>query len=143
MRMAPIRFRRDTGRSRDSDQSVLPLINVVFLLLIFFMLAGQLAASDPFVIEPPKSQSAGQNAPEDMVIQISADGRFALDGVEMSKEETLETARRRLTAVSGAPPPGLRLKADGKAKARDIVILMQELRQAGFRKLKLLTLPDA
>ena len=143
MRMSPIGFRQKTSPPRDSDQSVLPLINVVFLLLIFFMLAGQLAASDPFVIEPPKSQSEAQNAPEDMMIQISADGRFALDGIEMSKEEVIEAARRRLISAPDTAPPALRLKADGRTEAREIVNLMQDLRQAGFEKLKLLTLPRA
>ena len=43
-----------TGKSRPrpgEDERILPLINVVFLLLIFFMLAGRLAVSDPFAAD--------------------------------------------------------------------------------------------
>ncbi|TQV76303.1 ExbD/TolR family protein [Denitrobaculum tricleocarpae] len=137
-----MQFRQHTGKSSNSDDSVLPLINVVFLLLIFFMLAGQLAAGDPFAIDPPKSQSEGQNSPQDMLILVSADGRFALDGVEMSEESVIETASQRLKAHTDAAKPTLRLKADGGTPANRIVRLMQRLREAGFQRLKLLTVPE-
>lgn len=133
-------FRQKHNRATSDDDRILPLINVVFLLLIFFMLAGQLAASDPFIIEPPRSESSGQNTPQDMVILASADGRFALDGVEMSEEAIVETAARRLREVKDGGAT-LRLKVDGKKAASEVVLLMQRLRGAGFRKLRLLTVP--
>ena len=40
-------FRSQPRSGRSEDDRILPLINVVFLLLIFFMLAGKLSASDP------------------------------------------------------------------------------------------------
>ncbi len=135
-----MQFRQNKARRASDDDRILPLINVVFLLLIFFMLAGQLAATDPFVIEPPKSESEGQNRPQDMVILASADGRFALDGIEMSEEAVITAARQRLEDA----PDGnvmLRLKVDGNKAAPEIVFLMQRLREAGFRKLRLLTVP--
>jgi len=46
-------------RPDPTEERVLPLINVVFLLLIFFMLAGSLSVTEPFDIEPPASQSQG------------------------------------------------------------------------------------
>ncbi len=138
-----MQLRQKPGRARNDDDSVLPLINVVFLLLIFFMLAGHLAAGDPFVIEPPKSQSEGQNSPQDMLILVSADGRFALDGVEMSEEALIEAATQRLQLEPNAENMTLRLKTDGGTSANNIVKLMQRLRQAGFKSLKLLTVPRA
>ncbi len=138
-----MQLRRKSGRARNDDDSVLPLINVVFLLLIFFMLAGHLAAGDPFVIEPPKSQSEGQNTPQDMLILVSADGRFALDGVEMSEEALIEAATQRLQLQENTEDVTLRLKTDGGTPANRIVELMQRLRQAGFKSLKLLTIPKS
>lgn len=136
-----MQLRQKTGRARNDDDSVLPLINVVFLLLIFFMLAGQLAAGDPFVIDPPKSLSEGQNSPQDMLILVSSDGRFALDGVKMSEQAVIEAATQRLQLAEKPESISLRLKADGGTPANRIVHLMQRLRQAGFKRLKLLTLP--
>ncbi|WP_282604584.1 biopolymer transporter ExbD [Pelagibius sp. Alg239-R121] len=136
-----MRFLRANNRLNNHDAGILPLINVVFLLLIFFMLAGHLAASDPFAITPPKSQSEGRNSPQDLVILVSADGRFALDGVEMSEEGVIKAASERLRKSPAGETPGLRLKTDGNAPAARIVRLMQRLRQAGIQKLKLLTIP--
>lgn len=138
-----MQLRQKPGRARNDDDSVLPLINVVFLLLIFFMLAGHLAAGDPFVIEPPKSQSEGLDSPQDILILVSADGRFALDGVEMSEEAVIETATQRLQAQKDSKNLTLRLKTDGATSANRIVKLMQRLRRAGFKSLKLLTVPEA
>lgn len=135
-----MQFQRDTSRSRNNDDGVLPLINVVFLLLIFFMLAGRLAAGDPFIIEPPKSQSEGLNSPQDLLILVSADGRFALDGIEMSEDAVIDAAARRLQEAESL---NLRLKTDGGAPADRVVELMKRLREAGFQSLKLLTVPDA
>ena len=50
-------MRFEPPRPRNEDERILPLINVVFLLLIFFMLAGRLSASDPFQVEPPRSSA--------------------------------------------------------------------------------------
>lgn len=135
-----MRFQPNRRRSVSDDDRILPLINVVFLLLIFFMLAGQLAATDPFIIEPPKSESTGQDKPEDMTILVSADGRFALDGVEMSEEAVVVAAARRLEDAADGHVM-LRLKVDGDKPAAEVVLLMQRLREAGFRKLMLLTVP--
>ena len=137
-----MRFRQKTHRTTSDDDRILPLINVVFLLLIFFMLAGQLAATDPFAIEPPKSVSEGPNSPRDMVILVSVDGRFALDGIEMTEDTVIAAAGQRLKDSQGKDA-ALRLKVDGGKAASDIVFLMRRLRKAGFRKLKLLTVPKA
>ena len=50
-------MRFEPPRPRNDEERILPLVNVVLLLLIFFMLAGRLAASDPFEIAPPRSAS--------------------------------------------------------------------------------------
>ena len=48
----------ETSSRRPPLEPVLPLINVVFLLLIFFMLAGQLAKRPTVTVEAPMSQTA-------------------------------------------------------------------------------------
>ena len=73
-------MRFEPPRPRNDEERVLPLINVVFLLLIFFMLAGKLSASDPFQVEPPRSLSEGPPTPQDSLVLVGADGRLALDG---------------------------------------------------------------
>ena len=112
---------------------MLPLINVVFLLLIFFMLSGHLASVDPFRTEPPRSTSEGLKQAHRMVVYVGADGRLALDGTIMD-----ETALRGAFARHG-PARTVHLKADGRAGAARVVATMELLRSAGVEKLDLLT----
>lgn len=127
-------------RAKNDDERILPLINVVFLLLIFFMLAGRLAASDPFQIAPPTSASEGPSAARDLVVLVGADGRLALDG-EIMDEAALQSAL--VTRLSGESGANLHLKADGRAEATRVVAVMELLREAGVEKLKLLTVPGS
>ena len=125
-------------RPKNEDDRILPLINVVFLLLIFFMLAGRLAASDPFQIDPPVSLSEGKVAVEDLLVQVGAEGRLALNGQEMSEEGLGQAVADRLS--QGTPAP-VRLKADGTADATRVVAIMEILKEAGVESVQLLTLP--
>ncbi|WP_416897089.1 MAG: ExbD/TolR family protein [Minwuia sp.] len=125
----------DTARSRRSgDDSVLPLINVVFLLLIFFMLAGQLAITDPFEVAPPRSETESDPQAQDVMILLSRDGRIAIDGRPVERS-ALPDALKEIAAGQ------VRLKADGDANAVEVVELMELLRDSGVRRLNLLTLP--
>lgn len=128
------------ARKVDSEERILPLINVVFLLLIFFMLAGRLAASDLFRVDPPESAAAdeastadAQREPE-VLILLAADGRLALDGAPVERQALTSAVAARLAE---APRARVVLKADGAAEAGAVVDLMESLRDAGVSDLEL------
>ena len=50
-------MRIDMPPRRPRGESIIPMINVVFLLLIFFLLTAQIAPSTPFPLTPPDSAS--------------------------------------------------------------------------------------
>ena len=125
-------------RTKHDEERILPLINVVFLLLIFFMLAGRLAASDPFGIAPPASSSGTPAQNQEIVVFAAQDGRIALDG-EMIDEAELKSAVAK--RMAGAGVPELYLRADGRASATRVVAIMETLREAGVERLHLLTVP--
>ena len=124
-------------RPRSTEENVLPLINIVFLLLIFFMLAGSLASPQAFDIQPPVSQSEAQARRDGLEIQIAADGEIAIDGQPIELDALEERAR---DALEADPDLALRLKADGDGDATRVVAVMQALRDAGGHKLRLITL---
>lgn len=131
-------MRFEPPRPRNDEERILPLINVVFLLLIFFMLAGRIAASDPFDITPPRSASESQAGPRDMLVLVDGEGRLALDGEVMDEARLAETVAER---VVGQEQVRVRLKADSRAEAAGVVAVMEILREAGVERLKLLTVP--
>lgn len=124
-------------RPRNTEENVLPLINVVFLLLIFFMLAGAMTAADPFEVEPPKTKNAVADEIQPKLVVISAEGRYALQGKEVGRDELLAMAAD--WARQEEPPP-VRIKADGRLPADDLIELLGGLGAAGLEQVKLLTL---
>jgi len=127
-------------RPDPSEERILPLINVVFLLLIFFMIAGSLSVAEPFEVEPPESQSKGAADPDGITLLMSADGRLALDGEPLPEPELLARVETRLAE---APGTRITLKADGEAPANRMVRFTQALYEVGVEKLELLARPEA
>lgn len=121
-------------RRRTETENTLPLINVVFLLLIFFMVAGRLSESDPFVVTPPFSSSETPPGERDLVLHVDAGGQIALEGRPVAVE-ALAGEVERLLPEGGT----VRLKADGAAEAGIVVAAMEALRDAGVERLHLLT----
>ena len=128
----------DTGGQRRHDEtSVLPLINVVFLLLAFFIIAGQLTPFPPFEVQPPTatSEPATRSAPP-VVIHISRDGAFAID----SRRASPDHIEQRLAAMVGQQPaPHVRVVADEQVDATTVIAFLQRMRQAGVTTTALTT----
>ena len=121
-------------RRRDEDARILPLINVVFLLLIFFMTAGKLSAGDPFNIEPPSAVQGGDLLEAEPTVLLGADGRLALDGKELPLAELT-------TRLTGRDLKRVWLKADAQTKTPKVVEVMQAMHAAGIGTVRLLTVP--
>jgi biopolymer transport protein ExbD len=136
--MQAMQFQR-RRKKLDSEERILPLINVVFLLLIFFMLAGHLAASDLFRVDPPRSEAAAEETaeaqpPAEVVLLFAADGHLAVDGAPIDRDDLAAAMSRRLAE---SPQAKVVLKADGGAEASAVVALMESLRDAGVTDLQL------
>lgn len=129
-------FTRSRPTHRSGDEAILPLTNIVFLLLIFFMLAGRLTAPDTFDIKPPQSVSQASAQQSGVDIQISAKGRLAMDGERIALDELSAQVTEILQTRPDTP---LRLKADGRGNASRVVAVMHALRDAGAQKLRLIT----
>lgn len=129
-------FGKPRRRPVDEDQRILPLINVVFLLLIFFMVAGQLSKTDPVQIEPPVSDNdtAAENDP--LQVFVTADGRVQLGADPVAVSELAS----RIRALPGDAARGrVHLKADGQADTALVLAALQEIRAAGAETVRLMT----
>ena len=127
-------------RPKSDDERILPLINVVFLLLIFFMLAGKLSAIDPIEVTPPRSASEGMIDTRELVIVIGAKGDLAFDGQRIDRASLEEAVAKRLI---GDTDLQVWLKADSGTDSVQVITVMEILREAGVERLKLLTIAAA
>jgi len=68
---------------RAGDQNIVPMINIVFLLLIFFMLGATIAPPDPFALTLPEAEGGVADAgPRTLVLAMGPAGELAHAGVE-------------------------------------------------------------
>ena len=124
---------------KNDDERVLPLINMVFLLLIFFMLAGKLTA-EQMKIEPPLSTSQDPSSPQAVTLSMDAQGRLFLNARRVP-QDNLQLALARHPDVGSVDSP-LVLRASAAAEAAKVVAVMGRLREAGIDQLQLLTIAD-
>lgn len=123
-----------SGRRREEpDVNLTPLIDVVFLLLIFFMVSTTFNQQSEISIQLP--QAAGKvNKDKRPIIDISIDaqGHFYINHQQLINTR-LETLKRAMKTQAGdAKDPKLIISADRRTPHGSVVRAMDAARQLGF-----------
>jgi|AntRauTorcE11898_2_1112593.scaffolds.fasta_scaffold02595_4 biopolymer transport protein ExbD len=117
------------------EDALLPLINLVFLLLMFFIVAGQLA-NEPLPELPSAAQLEQERSP-DADLMVQADGRWLVEGEAYKAGELL----------AALPEPDeqspLKIAADESISMADLETLLQLLEKGGYAEVMLLTEPGS
>ncbi|WP_353352262.1 biopolymer transporter ExbD [Oceaniserpentilla sp. 4NH20-0058] len=119
--------------SQSSDDNMIPLINIVFLLLIFFMVAGQIKAQQDASIRLPESKKLETAQMVSMHLELLRDGQIQLNG-ELIQAAQLKTAFPVNQATSIA------LFADGRATAKQLDTLISAIPSSTNIQLRLFTM---
>jgi biopolymer transport protein ExbD len=127
------------------DDNMVPLINVVFLMLIFFMVAGQIQKSDPVKVSPPSSTNTLRQAVDAPVqLVMGANGVLFLND-DVIAIEALAPAISSLqiawqsSDIARSHEFSVQLKADGETDLGHIKPIFNQLKAAGVRKVHLST----
>ena len=133
-------------RSEEPEINVTSLIDVVLLLVVFFMLSSNFTAEGRLQIRLPQSSSSAnqRNADDAFVVTVTASGSYLVNGRELvnSSPDTLRSAIVKLTATN--PHPGaVTIRADGRASHQAVVTAMDVLGRLGFTQMNVATIHDA
>ena len=105
-----------------------PMVDVMMLLVIFFMMTTAFVTVYPgFAVNLPQA-SAEKQAEKQLVVQIAQDGRIALSGQPIAKEELA-------AALSGTGKTTVSVQADKEVSHGRVVEVMDEIHKAGVSKL--------
>ena len=122
---------------RDSPEiSLTPLIDVVFLLLIFFMVSTTFERHSELGIELPEA-SAETSMRDDAIIDvvIDAEGSVYVEGRPLA-DPRLERLQRALAeAADGLDSPPVVIGADARTPHQSVVTVMDAARRAGLYRL--------
>ncbi|MBV2360500.1 biopolymer transporter ExbD [Thalassococcus sp. CAU 1522] len=123
-----VRARHSLPRApRRGAEPVVPMINIVFLLLIFFLMTARIAPQAPFDVTLPRAAAdPGENAAQPLY--VSGDGALAFGAVNGA------------AAVAAAAAKGdVILHADARLPAVDLARILAELGRAGATGITLTT----
>lgn len=128
-------------RSQTEEISInlTPLIDVVFLLLIFFMVSTTFTKETQLQVDLPKASTEKASTSEGLEVVISSDGQYAVNGQPLvnSQAKTLRAALIELSEGNTQVP--LRITADAKTAHQSVVTVMDAAAALGFSRLSLTT----
>ncbi|HEY9052940.1 MAG TPA: biopolymer transporter ExbD [Gammaproteobacteria bacterium] len=128
-------------RSDDIELNITPLIDVVFLLLIFFMVSTTFDKQAKLKIDLPEaSATAQQQSDHSIVIGIDAKGRFFVNDRQLVNSQ-LQTLKLALTKTLGDKKDvPIVLRADAQTPHQAVVTAMDAASQLGLTRLSIATL---
>lgn len=122
-----------------SEINVTPFIDVILVLLIIFMVAAPLSTVD-VAVDLPVSNAQPQPRPEKPVfLTVKQDLSLALGNDTVPREQLQATLDRQ---TGNDREQRVFLRADGAVAYRELMEVMNGLRQAGYLKIALVGLED-
>ncbi len=120
------------------------LIDVVLLLLIFFMMSTRFIDESRLQVRLPEAgvQPDEASARESLEIEVTAEGNYRVGGRDLvnNSPDTLATALARATNGNRAQP--LTIRADARAVHQSVVTAMDVAGRLGYRQINIATVHD-
>ncbi|SIS50173.1 ExbD/TolR family protein [Phaeovulum vinaykumarii] len=134
----------DPAPPRTRSGNLLPMINVVFLLLIFFLISAEMTPPQPLEVAPPETATDAPRPEAAGLLRLFVDAEGQL-GFQAARGPAALDALARARAAQCAEtdcteaPPQLRLHADAALAAATLADLLGKLGAMGFAKVDLIT----
>ena len=126
------------GRARiHSHLDIAPLIDIVFLLLVFFMLTSTFLVPEAVELELPESKSANVTEITPIIISLNQTGKLALNGESITLEQLQQAIKPLITQNVEA---AITLKSDARTEVQLRLEVMDEIRAAGGTNVGLATM---
>ncbi len=120
------------------------LIDVVLLLLIFFMVSTSFVKQSQIAIRLPEADSVAvaEEPPERIDIMITATGVYLVNNRELinNRPETIRNALQKVSGGDNSLP--LTISADANAKHQHVVTAMDVAGRLGFTQISIATVND-
>ncbi len=132
-------------QAEDPEVNLTSLIDVVLLLLVFFMVSTSFVRESELKIELPQTTEAGpreESIAEPLEITVTAEGGYLLDQKELinSRPDTLRRAIIRTYGDDRDRP--VTIRADARASHQSVVTAMDVAGRLGFVSIRIATVNE-
>ena len=113
-----------------------PMIDTMFLLLIFFMLSSTIIKTSAINVDIPSASSSTAQPKQDIIVSITSDGKVFLN----EKETTIDTLRSELLGMmKQLKTETVVIQGDKNIDYGTLITVMDEARLAGAKIVSLAT----
>ena len=120
-----------SGRSKSKvELNVAPLIDIVFLLLVFFMLASTFIRPESINLAIRAPRGMGEQSEQHILVHIGANGAIRLNGLVL----TIQDLKQELLARSNLPQNNrtITVQTQDDVSVQFLVKVMDEINEAGY-----------
>ena len=114
------------------------LIDIVFLLLIFFLLASNFIEQQGVAVSVPETQAEGTNLLPEIKIYIDRNSRIFFNGVQVNSKILHDLLKKQLLET---PKQKIAIKADRRVSYDMVVQVIDIAKSAGAKEFLLVTQP--
>jgi biopolymer transport protein ExbD len=133
-----MRFRRELDE--EPELNLIPLIDVMLIVLIFLAVTTTYSRYAELRIELPKADAkAAHNRPNEVVIGVTADGRYALDKKLLAKSDVSGLVDALSLATRGRTDVLLVIHADAQTPHQAVINVMEAARIAQLPRISFVT----
>ena len=126
-----------TKKKKNIEINVAPLIDIVFLLLIFFMLTSEFTDFKTIdMISPNQSNTSIQKNDPPIIINLSEDGLVEIDKTEIKLEDLSETIQMKLLNSKNNK---IIISTLNETKINNLIIVVDTIRNLGIENIALIT----
>ncbi|MFP7675214.1 ExbD/TolR family protein [Marivita sp. S0852] len=125
--------------AKHPPETIIALIDVVFFLLVFFMLIGRMDATAPFEVTPPMAGTGADMPSGGVTVSVSRAGQLALDGATLGRDDI---ARRVQELLASDPELLVRINAHRATELRHVLPLVTQFEDLGARDVVLVVTPE-
>ena len=135
---------RDDRAHDEPEINLIPLIDVVLCLIIFFVVTTTFDTRSMLKLELPRADARPADSEQPALsVLVNAEGRYFIDDREALRTD-VESIKATILEVAGEDRerPVL-LRADARTPHQAVVTAMDALGQLGFRRVSIATAPEA
>ena len=126
-----------TKKKKNIEINVAPLIDIVFLLLIFFMLTSEFTDFKTIdMISPNQSSTSIQKNDLPIIINLSENGIVEIDKIEIKLEDLSETIQMKLMNSKNKK---IVISTLNETKINNLIIVVDTIRSLGIENIALIT----
>ncbi|WP_297527040.1 ExbD/TolR family protein [Thiohalobacter sp.] len=131
---------RSRRRREEPEVNLTALIDVVFLLLIFFMVSTTFDREAQLKVDLPEASAEPTEAPKEILeVTVNERGEYFIDDQQVVNTEAATLRKALRQAMGDRRDLPLLIRADGQAPHQSVVTVMDVARQLGIEQLSLAT----